>query len=347
MGSELELDNSASADKPQQNGEVLRCYEQDLETEKLPHTIVPQMETAEINDSDKEDRRSLHSINHSLDMENTNHPAVSTSDVQGIREENGDSKRIDSLRSGLEDMERQETASTDRPTSQETSGLNNHTIKPVLNSGRATSPSSLQTLSSRKLIIPCAEERELETRETTSKPSHSKQDEVCISTTTPPINKPFVIWINGRDLHQNGAAAHASKSSLAEKEKKKTSSPSSIPASLPVRKPHKMDTGWAWMVLFGATLLHMLADGVISSLGIFLVTWREQFPENTTSEISVILCLIFGGAYIAGKFIFIREIAFQTLFCMFNIMHFVVMSHLPRKFKDWDKNFLLGLKCVI
>ncbi|XP_072047427.1 uncharacterized protein [Amphiura filiformis] len=62
---------------------------------------------------------------------------------------------------------------------------------------------------------------------------------------------------------------------------------------------HVMDEGWAWMVLVAGALNHILGDGVIQSLGVFLVIWQRQFP-GSMSQLSWTISLILGVAYIAG-----------------------------------------------
>ena len=65
-------------------------------------------------------------------------------------------------------------------------------------------------------------------------------------------------------------------------------------------KTHVMDGGWAWMVLLGGALNHVIADGIISVLSIFILVWKEQFP-GSISALSWIPSLNFGIAYAAGK----------------------------------------------
>ena len=65
-------------------------------------------------------------------------------------------------------------------------------------------------------------------------------------------------------------------------------------------KTHVMDGGWAWMVLLGGALNHVIADGIISVLSIFILVWKEQFPGSILA-LSWIPSLNFGVAYAAGK----------------------------------------------
>ena len=59
------------------------------------------------------------------------------------------------------------------------------------------------------------------------------------------------------------------------------------------------DRGWAWMVLLGCFLNRMLCDGVLSSFGVFIVAWTEEFPGSKT-KLSWITGLVVGLAHITG-----------------------------------------------
>ncbi|XP_072013644.1 monocarboxylate transporter 13-like [Amphiura filiformis] len=60
-----------------------------------------------------------------------------------------------------------------------------------------------------------------------------------------------------------------------------------------------IDRGWAWMVLIGCCLNRMLCDGVLSSFGVFIVAWQEQFPGSVT-KLTWIASLVVGITHIAG-----------------------------------------------
>ena len=115
------------------------------------------------------------------------------------------------------------------------------------------------------------------------------------------VPESTVVEMNGTTMHQdidekdkNGSI----KRKPVENTKKSVIFSNCRPSS--TKKDHKMDQGWAWMVLLGAGLNHILADGLLASLGVFLVIWQDQFPSSM-SQLSFILSLSLGIAYIAGK----------------------------------------------
>ncbi len=66
------------------------------------------------------------------------------------------------------------------------------------------------------------------------------------------------------------------------------------------KSKQNMDGGWAWMVLVAACLHHMLCEGTLSSLGVFIVAWQKQFPGSLT-KLTWIASLVVGVTHMAGK----------------------------------------------
>ena len=64
------------------------------------------------------------------------------------------------------------------------------------------------------------------------------------------------------------------------------------------------ETGWAWIVLLGAFVCRILSDGLIGSLGVFIVAWQDYFSCSMT-ELTWITSLIAGITYFVGEFFFI------------------------------------------
>ncbi|XP_072032470.1 monocarboxylate transporter 12-like isoform X2 [Amphiura filiformis] len=63
--------------------------------------------------------------------------------------------------------------------------------------------------------------------------------------------------------------------------------------------PDVLETGWAWVVLAGCFLCRLLTDGMISSLGVFIIAWREYFP-GSLMQLTWITSLLAGVTYIVG-----------------------------------------------
>ena len=50
----------------------------------------------------------------------------------------------------------------------------------------------------------------------------------------------------------------------------------------------QMDSGWSWVVLAGAFMVHFTTMGFVASLGIFFNTWMEYFEASAASTSWVI-----------------------------------------------------------
>ncbi|XP_072050273.1 monocarboxylate transporter 13-like [Amphiura filiformis] len=61
------------------------------------------------------------------------------------------------------------------------------------------------------------------------------------------------------------------------------------------------ETGWAWVVLIGCFVSRVLLEGLVASLGVFIVALQEQFP-GSMARISWIGSLVTGLSYIVGPF---------------------------------------------
>ena len=82
------------------------------------------------------------------------------------------------------------------------------------------------------------------------------------------------------------------------------------------------ETGWAWIVLIGAFVCRILSDGLIGSLGVFIVAWQDYF-SGSMKELTWITSLIAGVTYIVGEFfLFILENIKRFWSFFFQIMEF-------------------------
>ena len=60
------------------------------------------------------------------------------------------------------------------------------------------------------------------------------------------------------------------------------------------------ETGWAWMVLIGCFCCRALTDGLISSLGVFIISWQDHFSGSLT-KLTWITSLLWGLECMLGK----------------------------------------------
>ena len=65
---------------------------------------------------------------------------------------------------------------------------------------------------------------------------------------------------------------------------------------------HSPDGGYGWVIVFVTHINMVIVGGVLSSLGIFIPKFMEQF-ENTSSEasMSLVTSLCFGITLFSGK----------------------------------------------
>ena len=66
--------------------------------------------------------------------------------------------------------------------------------------------------------------------------------------------------------------------------------------------PTPPDGGWGWMIVFGSFMIHVLADGVAYSFGIFLVELLDYFPAVGRSEVGWIPSILIGVTWGSGEF---------------------------------------------
>ncbi|OTF70850.1 hypothetical protein BLA29_007996 [Euroglyphus maynei] len=50
-----------------------------------------------------------------------------------------------------------------------------------------------------------------------------------------------------------------------------------------VQRPACPDGGWGWMVVFGSFMIHVIADGIIYSFGLFYYEFAKHFDESKTA----------------------------------------------------------------
>ena len=86
-----------------------------------------------------------------------------------------------------------------------------------------------------------------------------------------------------------------------EKEEKKTVSNTSENEISGENKVVIPDGGWGWMVVFGSFMIHVIADGITYSLGIFYSEWVQYFrsSKGTTAWVG---SLVPATTYLVGKY---------------------------------------------
>lgn len=73
--------------------------------------------------------------------------------------------------------------------------------------------------------------------------------------------------------------------------------------ALPVVKPP--DGGWGWMVVLGSFMIHLIADGMSYSFGIYVESFLNEF-HATRSEVGFLGSLMLGITWSSGRKIQVR-----------------------------------------
>lgn len=69
---------------------------------------------------------------------------------------------------------------------------------------------------------------------------------------------------------------------------------------LPSRvKPDHIDRGWAWMIVLGCSVSHMLAIMMMSSFGILFVPVIEELG-TTLDDLTIVSNIMYGATYFTG-----------------------------------------------
>ena len=71
--------------------------------------------------------------------------------------------------------------------------------------------------------------------------------------------------------------------------------------------PVPPDGGWGWVVVFASFMIHIIADGVVYSFGIFYIEFLEYF-KGGKGETSWIGSLVPGVTFATGRYSIIRFI---------------------------------------
>lgn len=90
---------------------------------------------------------------------------------------------------------------------------------------------------------------------------------------------------------ENGVVSQAAKPQEKSKQSKKAGS---------TELPTPPDGGWGWMVVFGSFMIHVVADGVAYSFGVFLPTFLVYF-DSPRSETAWLGSLMIGVTWGSGK----------------------------------------------
>lgn len=64
--------------------------------------------------------------------------------------------------------------------------------------------------------------------------------------------------------------------------------------------PVPPDGGWGWAVVFGSFMLHVIADGIVYSFGVFYIEFLKEFGEGK-GETAWIGSLVPGVTLLVGK----------------------------------------------
>ncbi|XP_078581949.1 monocarboxylate transporter 12-like [Branchiostoma floridae x Branchiostoma japonicum] len=65
----------------------------------------------------------------------------------------------------------------------------------------------------------------------------------------------------------------------------------------PVEPP---DGGWGWAVVLAGFIIFACTWGIVRSLGVFFIPWKEQFPDATAGEIALVQSILAGMTTLAA-----------------------------------------------
>jgi len=84
--------------------------------------------------------------------------------------------------------------------------------------------------------------------------------------------------------------------------------------------PTVPDGGWGWMVVFGSFMIHVIADGIAYSFGVFVEDFVDYF-ECSKSEVGGLGSLMLGVTWGSGSddFSFLLIFTFNGLFLHVNL----------------------------
>lgn len=107
-----------------------------------------------------------------------------------------------------------------------------------------------------------------------------------------------------------------------------TDSPEAPLKDKPTDLPPAPDGGWGWVVVFGSFMVHVVADGIAYSFGIYVTEFIEYF-ECSRSEVGWLGSLMIGVTWGAGmaknyliNFVLIFSKSFLSLFALFRSVLF-------------------------
>ena len=70
------------------------------------------------------------------------------------------------------------------------------------------------------------------------------------------------------------------------------------------------DGGWGWMVVLGSFVIHVIADGVYYSFGVFLVALLDHFEGSGRGELGWVGSIMIGTLLSVGMLAILSSILF-------------------------------------
>lgn len=64
--------------------------------------------------------------------------------------------------------------------------------------------------------------------------------------------------------------------------------------------PAAPDGGWGWMVVFGSFMIHVIADGIAYSFGVYVEDFKDYFDCNS-ADVGMLGSLILGVTWGTGE----------------------------------------------
>jgi hypothetical protein len=102
--------------------------------------------------------------------------------------------------------------------------------------------------------------------------------------------------LNKLDQQMGATNKHEEEVQLKKSDKKQDTADGAEDSQLP-KAP---DGGWGWVVVFGSFMVHVIADGIAYSFGIYVEDFVEYF-ECSRSEVGILGSLMIGVTWGSGN----------------------------------------------
>ena len=115
-----------------------------------------------------------------------------------------------------------------------------------------------------------------------------------------PTSEPTEQQTQPQGLPNGGGDADLMDSSMEDLEQLPTPGDDDGDDSNDLQLPTPPDGGWGWVIVFGSFMIHVIADGVAYSFGIFVVELLDYFHGVSRSEVGWIPSILIGVTWGSG-----------------------------------------------